>query len=89
MSGDSDGQILARMGTDALKWAEEFTRIRAEVGHEFDEGGMIGWFASAIEVGRAAGRRETCPHGDWFDWADLRMCRTCGYVPQVEAASND
>lgn len=46
-----DGELLARMGTDAQKWAQEFVAI-----HGGDEGLMISWFAGAIEAGRAAGR---------------------------------
>jgi hypothetical protein len=53
--------------TDAQVWAEEFCRIFdgyvitydgyvSDGGDDIvDEGTMIGWFANAIEVGRAAG----------------------------------
>ncbi len=51
--------------TDARVWAQEFVKI-LEANHqenawmqgcgpEFDEAFMIGWFANAIETGRAAG----------------------------------
>jgi hypothetical protein len=38
--------------TNAQVWAEEFAKVCPDV----DEGLMIGWFANAIETGRAAGR---------------------------------
>lgn len=44
--------------TDAKVWAEEFMRVARTQGEQFgliDEGMMIGWFANAIETGRAAG----------------------------------
>ena len=60
-------EALLRSTTDARVWAEEF--CRAFAGHTvtnredvFGDGGpvdvglMIGWFANAIEVGRAAGQ---------------------------------
>jgi hypothetical protein len=43
---ESDGQILARLGTDAQLWAQEFVKL-----HGGDEGLMISWFANAIEAG--------------------------------------
>ena len=51
---ESDGQLLARLGTDAQLWAREFIRLH---GYSFikDEGLMISWFANAIEAGRSAG----------------------------------
>lgn len=45
----TDGELLEAMGTDARKWAREFVAM-----HGGDEGLMIGWFANAIEAGRAA-----------------------------------
>ena len=41
----------AVMGTDARLWASEFVRL---FGNDPDEGTMLGWFANAIEAGRAA-----------------------------------
>lgn len=50
--------------TDAKIWAEEFMRVVGDMvadGHSVDhpltEGFMIGWFANAIETGRAVGAR--------------------------------
>ncbi len=39
--------------TDATIWVEEFHKVHPEV----DKGMMLGWFANALEVGRAAGRQ--------------------------------
>ncbi len=59
---ESDGKRLARMGTDAQKWAAEFMKLH---GNKFssdyeDNLGtwdlMVTWFANAIEVGRSAGQ---------------------------------
>lgn len=83
---ESDGKLLARMGTDPRLWAQEFVRIKAEIeaaddGRVIDEGGMLGWFASALEAGRHEGRQETCPHDDVFTLSDdLESCRTCGML---------
>lgn len=46
--------------TDARVWAEEFVRlvVETEPGVTVDFGLMVGWFANAIETGRAAGRAE-------------------------------
>lgn len=58
-SPDTAGQILARMGTDAAKWTDEFMRIAAaNPAIATDWGTMVGWFASAIETGRSAGQGE-------------------------------
>jgi hypothetical protein len=45
----TDGELLAYMGDDAAKWAAEFCKIARDLGHDIDEGWMIGWFANAIE----------------------------------------
>ena len=48
-----------------------------------DVGTMISWFASAIETGRNAGRKETCLHPDVVTLADdLASCRACGTLFQ-------
>lgn len=77
---ETDGPILARMGTDALKWAEEFNAtVQEHPDIPRDMGALISWFANAIEAGRAAGRRETCSHLDRVELtADLTLCGTCG-----------
>ena len=52
--------MLARLGTDAVKWANEF--VTTFLGHtigprsKVDEGLMIAWFANAIGAGMTAGR---------------------------------
>ena len=56
----TDGEFLAEVGTDAEKWATYFldkfvVRDYPEPSGEFDEMGlMIGWFANAIEAGKAS-----------------------------------
>lgn len=59
------GDMLAAVGTDALKWAEAFTQFAVAAGHVIDteaaddmRGTMLGWFANAIELGRDAGLRQ-------------------------------
>jgi hypothetical protein len=81
--------------TDAMVWAEEFCRIFKgwtivpEAGATVpgiptphgivDEGGMVAWFASAIETGRTAGRKETCPHPTYHVVSEeMMLCTTCG-----------
>jgi len=62
----NDGELLAKMGTDAQIWASEWVAkaalILARTNNDslalLDEGWMIGWFANAIEAGRMAGRDE-------------------------------
>lgn len=67
---ETDGAMLARLGTDAAKWADEFTRVLARMLSadprlELDDlldgapGGLVHvWFVNAIEAGRAAGRTD-------------------------------
>lgn len=64
---ESDGEFLAKLGTDAVKWAKEFTRIcdggqvfrgvSPEQDHDkpldVDESLMTTWFASAIGAGES------------------------------------
>ena len=67
--------------TDAMVWAEEFCRIfnGKFVNQDVGQDVMVTWFANAIETGRNAGRKETCPHTDVFDITeDMSSCRTCG-----------
>ncbi len=85
--------------TDAEVWAAEFCRIFKgwtivpEAGATVpgvptptgivDEGGMLAWFASAIETGRNAGRKELCPHTDPIQLGDdIYCCRDCGFLMQ-------
>jgi hypothetical protein len=51
---ETEAQLVERMGVDAAVWAKEFC-LRNRV---FDEANMIGWFANAIEAGRAKGKIE-------------------------------
>lgn len=80
--------------TDAMIWAEEFCRIfkgwtvtdvPQDVQGVVDQGGMVAWFASAIETGRNAGRKETCPHTEWYEVSeDMSLCNTCGLAKYAE-----
>jgi hypothetical protein len=54
----TDGELLAYMGTDAAKWADEFCKVARDHGHNLDEGWVLGWFANAIETARDIGRPE-------------------------------
>lgn len=71
--------IVDEMGTDGVRWAEGFySTLQEHPEMTNDLGSLTGWFANAIEAGRSAGRRETCPH-DWLTLApDLVICRVCG-----------
>lgn len=48
-------QVLTGV-TDAAVWARQFMRRFHDT--QADEGNMLGWFANAIEAGRAAGKAE-------------------------------
>jgi hypothetical protein len=55
-----------------------------------DEGLMLAWFASAIETGRNAGRKETCPHTTWHTVSEeMKLCTTCGLAAYGEAWGPD
>lgn len=73
-------EILTIMGTDAAKWTDEFMRIHTDPKTPtLDWGAMVGWFANAIEAGRTAGMRATCPHINTARYGDdLVLCHTCG-----------
>ncbi len=47
----SDSDLLAKMGTDAVKWTDEFL-IRWPQEPDAAEA-LLGWFANAIEAGAA------------------------------------
>lgn len=65
---ETAGEMLERLGTDGMKWAQEFCeqfagfniQPQAPEWHKYavTEGVMVGWFANAIEAGRIAGQRE-------------------------------
>lgn len=63
---ESDGDFLARVGTDGQLWAREFLDRYTvlpkegvipydESAREWQEGVVLTWFANAIEAGRSAG----------------------------------
>lgn len=54
----TDAELLTYMGTDAQKWSEKFLEVIDPMSIDIDEALMIGWFANAIEAGRAAGRKQ-------------------------------
>ena len=46
----SSADIMLQCGDDAAKWAKQFCKTAATLGHTgIDEGWMTAWFASAIE----------------------------------------
>ena len=45
----SEAELLNALGDDASRWAAAFCQIAKKLGHDIDEGWMIGWFANAIE----------------------------------------
>lgn len=77
MATTTDHTSLDWLGTDALRWAESFNVIAQQVADPNDVGWLISWFANAIEAGRNAGRKETCPHVESDDYGDLRICNLC------------
>lgn len=48
-TGLEGGDLLKLLDDDAGKWATAFCQIAKKLGHDIDEGWMIGWFANAIE----------------------------------------
>lgn len=90
--------------TDALVWATEFCRIfngHTIIGEDYaaggggvpdrnvDVGGMLAWFASAIETGRSQGRRELCPHKFSQLAPDCWACLDCGIVTDEEPSQEE
>lgn len=66
MATENDGEMLARLGTDAHEWANEFLEVvGSQIQQAIDEGKqftptslldtMRTWFANAIEAGLSAG----------------------------------
>lgn len=53
MAGETDGDFLRRIGTDAERWAEEFAKRFG--GRPWSHDDLRAWFANAIEAGRSAG----------------------------------
>ena len=73
-TGESAGDVLKRLGTDAQAWADEFMKIHMMVTGavvpqlEDIRGWLISWFANAIEAGAIRGeslgwRRSARRHG--------------------------
>lgn len=65
MATETDGEILARLGTDGVAWAAELARALGNAG-EGDPTGLLDptpgallhvWLCNAIEAGRGAGYR--------------------------------
>ena len=55
---ETDGELLARLGTDAELWAEEFILkfgAQYNLDHEHE---IMTWFANAIEAGKSEGWSE-------------------------------
>lgn len=89
--------------TSAEVWAEEFCRIfdgriitsiegppGPLADRSIDPGSMLAWFAGAIETGRNAGRKETCPHTTWHTVSEeMKLCTTCGLAAYGEAWGPD
>ena len=52
----NDGELLTYMGTDPMRWAEEWCRVAREIEAAddgrtvIDEGWMVSWFANAIQA---------------------------------------
>lgn len=67
---ETDGAMLARLGTDGEKWAQEWLRLNPLgllAANEDDLDAMRAWFANAIEAGRSAGYAEG-KREDNSDW---------------------
>lgn len=85
METRTNAEILMIMGTDAAKWTDEFMLVQAKPETPpLDWGTMVGWFANAIEAGRSAGMKATCPHTNTTPYGDdpapLVLCNRCGAV---------
>ena len=46
----SSAEMLSVLRDDGAAWAAAFCQIAKKLGHDIDEGWMIGWFANAIET---------------------------------------
>ena len=89
---ESDGELLARLGTDATKWAEDFIRSTLTGSDDYEVGHVIGWFANAIEAGRMAGTSEAYAKNpvrpdDLDNWKDRAVVaeRKLEYLKQAIA----
>jgi hypothetical protein len=52
---ENDADVLAYMGTDGLKWSEEFLKLCPPYTHPNYASAVHSWFANAIEAGKSAG----------------------------------
>ena len=59
---DTDTDLLAKMGTDAARWANEFENRFPD--KTPDWGTLVAWFANAIEAGRIAETTRTPIYDD-------------------------
>jgi acyl carrier protein len=73
---ETDGDMLARLGADAVKWADEFCRIN---GGLISGDVMVGWFANAIAAGEHATRLR-------YDPVLRQMYRDAGIADKLPAA---
>lgn len=49
---ETAGEMLERLGADAMKWAKEFRKTAIRLGYsDMPEDWLVGWFANAIEYG--------------------------------------
>ena len=77
---ETDGDMLARLGTDGREWAREFCQRFSNTAVVFDEQLMLGWFANAIEAGRSAGFHASEARGLYGKLNEIRavLDRTTG-----------
>jgi hypothetical protein len=80
----NDVDLLAKMGTDAAKWATEYEQRFSD--ETPDWGTLVGWFANAIEAGRAAAftpRCEQCDDTGWYTIAAAEFERKHGVTTSL------
>lgn len=79
---ETDAEKLARLGDDALKWAEEFRMTAIHLGYPaMDTGWLITWFANAIVNGQDIVRRQSASTIE-------RLSERCeAYKGQVESGA--
>ncbi len=59
---EKPGDMLARLGMDGAKWAEDFRLTALKLGYsDMDEGWLIGWFCNAIMSGYDTARNRYDP----------------------------
>ena len=83
---ETAARLLARLGTDAWRWAREFMTMHAGRVIGLDEGTldtMVAWFANAIEAGRTAGQST---HRGATDAASLPPTQPTVYNDPTETA---